>query len=145
MAAAITGMAAAGMMLFTLVRLLGHISQTQSDAAQFAKENPFGILNIAFANNMGLDWGWLPLISGALLVVYGGLTAPRRTKPSVEASASVDPDAAVRRFMAECEARARQAAEARENRRQREGEFLKTPSAVGSVQPMILRAESAQR
>ena len=51
---------------------VGIVLQTQVEYAQI------GSIAAGFARNTDLGWGWLPLIGGAALIIWGGFTAPVR-------------------------------------------------------------------
>ena len=61
------------LILYSLTSVLGALNGVQSEAWQLARDNPFGGLAVAFANNSGLEWGWFPLLGGAATVVAVGL------------------------------------------------------------------------
>jgi hypothetical protein len=72
-----TGILAAGaffMMVLTLVRCAVELSKTKADLARDA--GPLSGLASLIANSVGLEWGWLLLIGGALAVVILALLAP---------------------------------------------------------------------
>jgi len=71
-AAAYVGIAAAILMCATLLRMVGIVLQTQVEYAQI------GSIAAGFARNTDLGWGWLPLMGGAALIIWGGFTAPVR-------------------------------------------------------------------
>src|ERR1700730_1760509 len=65
-----TGILAAGaffMMLTTVVQLAAKLSQAQADLAK--DKGPFSGLSTLLANSVGLEWGWLLLIGGALSII----------------------------------------------------------------------------
>ena len=80
-------------MMNTLMSLLDVLSKVQGEAAKLAEGNPFGGLAIAFANNIGFEWGWIPLVGGAMAVVWGGLATvgSRRNQTAGEAQTSSHP------------------------------------------------------
>ena len=103
--AAVLGLAVAGVMATTFVTLLNVLHEMDVKAADLAKDNPFGVLAVAFARNSGMEWGWVPLFAGVVMIIVAGFTAPRgsnllsspgrATEPSGETS-GFDPDAMVR-------------------------------------------------
>jgi hypothetical protein len=68
--AAAVGFAALVIMMMTMLRILDVFSKLQGEAAGFAKQNAFSTLLV---NSVGLEWGWMPLIGGALAVLAAGL------------------------------------------------------------------------
>jgi hypothetical protein len=70
--AAGVGFVALAIMMTTLLNMLGILSKLQSETAGLEKDNPFGGLVNILANSVGLEWGWLPLIGGALAVMGAG-------------------------------------------------------------------------
>lgn len=106
--AAVLGLAVAGLMATTFVTLLNALHEMDVKAADLAKDNPFGVLAVAFARNSGMEWGWVLLFAGVAMIIVAGFTAPRgsnllsslakSTEPSGE-TAGFDPDAIVRKYV----------------------------------------------
>lgn len=69
--AAALGVAALCIMGHTLVGLLAILEKARS--APVPKNNPFSGLGNILINSVGIEWGWLPLIGGALAVIVAGL------------------------------------------------------------------------
>ena len=88
--AAVAGVTALAIMFTTLVRFLEALSKVQGEAAKLARDNPFGELAVIVARSVGLEWGWIPLIGGAIAVVAAGLLAWRNSKVSSEAAEKID-------------------------------------------------------
>jgi hypothetical protein len=80
-----TGILAAGAlftMMLALVRLAVELSKAQTALAHDA--GPFAGLASLIANSVGLEWGWLLLIGGALAVVVLALLAPGEIVPATD-------------------------------------------------------------
>jgi hypothetical protein len=78
-----TGILAAGallLMISTVARLGAELSKAQAAIARDA--GPFGGLASLIANSVGLEWGWLLLIGGALAIVVLALLAPGEILPA---------------------------------------------------------------
>ena len=88
-AAAYVGIAAAILMCATLLRMVGIVLEVQVEYAQIAQK-PFGGIATGFARNTDLGWGWLPLIAGAALIIWGGFTAPVRLNQTDAATDYLD-------------------------------------------------------
>jgi hypothetical protein len=76
-AAAVVGMLALAVMFTTLLRMAEVFSKVRGDTVKMGKDNLFGGIASALASSVSFEWGWLPLIGGALAVVLAGLLAPR--------------------------------------------------------------------
>ena len=66
------------LILTTLLRMYGIVAGAQVDYLQFSNGAAGKIARIA-AENTHLGWGWLPLVGGAALIVWGGFVAPVRS------------------------------------------------------------------
>jgi hypothetical protein len=80
-----TGILAAGalfLMMITFVHFAAELSKAQ--AALAGDAGPFGGLATLIANSVGLEWGWLLLIGGALAIVILALVAPGEIVPAVD-------------------------------------------------------------
>jgi hypothetical protein len=66
--AALVGFVALVLMAVTLLNIVNMLAELHKETAQ----NPFGAL---LADTVGLEWGWLPLIGGALAVIGAGVTS----------------------------------------------------------------------
>jgi hypothetical protein len=80
-----TGVLAAGalfMMLMSVVQIAAKLSKAQADLAK--DSGPFSGLTTLIANFVGLEWGWLLLIGGALALVILALLAPGEIVPAVD-------------------------------------------------------------
>lgn len=80
-----TGILAAGalfMMLMSVVQIAAKLSKAQADLAK--DSGPFSGLTTLIANSVGLEWGWLLLIGGALAIVILALLAPGEIVPAVD-------------------------------------------------------------
>jgi hypothetical protein len=69
-------------MMITLVHFAAELSKAQSALAR--DSGPFGGVATLIANSVGLEWGWLLLIGGALAGVILALVAPGEIVPAVE-------------------------------------------------------------
>ena len=77
-----TGILAAGalfMMLMSVVQLAVKLSQAKADLAK--DTGPFSGLSTLLANSVGLEWGWLLLIGGALSIIALAMLAPGGIAP----------------------------------------------------------------
>jgi len=72
-----TGLLAAGalfVMMMAVIQFEAKIGKAQADLAK--DSGPFSGLTTILANSIGLEWGWLLLIGGALAIVILALLAP---------------------------------------------------------------------
>ena len=86
--AAVMGGAALIVMITTVLKLLEALSQIHGEATKLARDNPFGGLAVAVAHSIGLEWGWMPLIGGAIVIAGAGLMAPSNPNGVVERTAA---------------------------------------------------------
>jgi hypothetical protein len=70
------------MMLMSVVQLAVKLNKAQADLAK--DSGPFSGLTTLIANSVGLEWGWLLLIGGALGVVVLALLTPSEIVPATE-------------------------------------------------------------
>jgi hypothetical protein len=70
------------MMLTTLVQFEAKLSKAQAELVK--DSGPFSGLTKLIANSVGLEWGWLLLIGGALTIVILALLAPGDIVPAVD-------------------------------------------------------------
>lgn len=78
------GIVAAGALLIMTRTLIGFASIVSQTHADFAKDTgPFKGLGSLLLNSVGLGWGWLPLVGGALAVLVLTL-APLGEKGPIE-------------------------------------------------------------
>jgi len=72
----VTGVASLATMGFTLVNFSSILAQTQANLNTELAGNPFGSLATAMFQSVRLQWGWLPLIGGAIvLLIAAGMKA----------------------------------------------------------------------
>ncbi|XIA63338.1 hypothetical protein ACFIOY_29795 [Bradyrhizobium sp. TZ2] len=64
------------MMVVTLARFASALSEAQSELVKSTAGNRFGALAKLMANSVGLEWGWILLLGGALGVIVLALLAP---------------------------------------------------------------------
>ena len=83
--AALVGFAALVVMTITLLKILDVLSKLHRETTH----NPFATLLL---NNGGLEWGWLPLIGGALAVIVGGVAMYSGELAEKAAGAQTDDD-----------------------------------------------------
>jgi hypothetical protein len=72
-----TGIVAAGalfLMLTTMVQVAVKLSEAQASLAK--DKGPFSGLSTLIANSVGLEWGWVLLIGGALSVIVLAMLTP---------------------------------------------------------------------
>jgi hypothetical protein len=97
----VVGLAVAGVMLNTFVKLASEIHDVGA-AAKLPAGNPFAGLVTALANTAGLGFGWLPLFLGVTLVIGGAFVPLAQPKKLSEAPASeFDADAIVKKYLDE--------------------------------------------
>ena len=80
-----TGLLAAGalfLMMMAVIQFEAKLSKAQADLAK--DSGPFSGLTTLIANSVGLEWGWLLLIGGALAIVILALLAPGELVPGVD-------------------------------------------------------------
>jgi energy-coupling factor transporter transmembrane protein EcfT len=65
----VTGVASLATMGFTLVNFSSTLAQTQANLNTELAGNPFGSLATAMFQSVRLQWGWLPLIGGAIVLL----------------------------------------------------------------------------
>jgi hypothetical protein len=65
-----------------LVVLSAELSKMQGELAKDA--GPFGKLSNLIANSVGLEWGWLLLVGGALAVIVMGVLPAGEVSPAVD-------------------------------------------------------------
>jgi hypothetical protein len=68
-----TGSAAAGAILYSFVRLQYMISSMRSAMADQLAGNPFAGFAQLAVSSVQLQWGWLPVATGAALLIYAGV------------------------------------------------------------------------
>ena len=61
--------AALVIMMNDLLKFLNLLSELQTKTTGLGEKNVFAALLV---NSVGIEWGWLPLIGGALAVLGGG-------------------------------------------------------------------------
>jgi len=66
----LTGVASLVTMGFTLVNFSRILAETQSNLNTELAGNPFGALAQAMFQSVRLQWGWLPLIGGAIVLLF---------------------------------------------------------------------------
>jgi hypothetical protein len=75
-----TGILGAGALFMNalfFVRVAATLAKAQADLVTSSKDlGPFGGLATLIGNSVGLEWGWLPLVGGALAIVVLALLAP---------------------------------------------------------------------
>lgn len=71
--ATILGLGALLMMGHTIVGFLGILSKARADLGAMNKS--FSGLGSVMINSVGIEWGWIPLIGGALTVVGAGMAS----------------------------------------------------------------------
>ena len=86
-----TGLLAAGalfVMMMAVIQFEAKIGKAQADLAK--DSGPFSGLTTILANSIGLEWGWLLLIGGALAIVILALLAPGEIVPAVRSDKTQD-------------------------------------------------------
>jgi hypothetical protein len=64
------------------VRVATTLAKAQAALVTSSKDlGPFGGLATLIGNSVGLEWGWLPLVGGALAIVVLALLAPGKVSP----------------------------------------------------------------
>lgn len=66
----LTGVASLATEGFTLISFSKTVAETQSNLSQELAGNPFSSLADAVFQSIRLQWGWLPLIGGAVLLLF---------------------------------------------------------------------------
>lgn len=69
----LTGGVALAVSVFDLVALTRHFSRATGDLEASAVGNPFGGIAVAMAQSFQIQWGWIPLIAGAALMIAVGV------------------------------------------------------------------------
>ncbi|WOE40695.1 zinc ribbon domain-containing protein [Acinetobacter chinensis] len=75
----ITGGAALLMVVFSFIYILFKLNSLKSDVADKLKDNPFGGMAEAMMNTVQIQYGWVFLFVGSLLLVYAALAKPEAT------------------------------------------------------------------
>ena len=73
------GIHPAAMLLWAFIRFQNIKSEMQSQMDTELADNPFRGLAEMAMQSVQLQWGWLPLVLGAALLVYAGLQARKTT------------------------------------------------------------------
>lgn len=68
----LTGGVALAVSVFDLVALMRHFNQATGNLEASAVGNPFGGIAVAMAKSFQIQWGWIPLIAGAALMIAVG-------------------------------------------------------------------------
>lgn len=69
----VTGGLSLAVMLFTLLRLMNRISGIKDRVSRELADNPFRGIGEAMVSSVQIEWGWLPLIGGAVLLIVVGV------------------------------------------------------------------------
>ena len=69
-------------MMMAVIQFEAKISKAQADLAK--DSGPFSGLTTLLANSIGLEWGWLLLIGGALAIVILALLTPGELVPGAD-------------------------------------------------------------
>ena len=72
-----------------LVKIVSGLGAIRADAVHMTKSNPIGAaLTNLLSNSVGLEWGWVPLIGGALMVIALALSVrvPKAGAPGYDGS-----------------------------------------------------------
>lgn len=78
------GLAAAAMLLWAFVRFQNIKSEMREKMDSELAGNPFRGLAEMAMESVQMQWGWLPLVAGAAVLIYAGLQARRATPPGEE-------------------------------------------------------------
>ncbi|OGM59103.1 hypothetical protein A3A75_05595 [Candidatus Woesebacteria bacterium RIFCSPLOWO2_01_FULL_39_10] len=65
----ITGLASLGMMLFTFINFQGKMASVKSEMQSGLEGNPFAGLGELALQSVQLQWGWIILVIGAVLLI----------------------------------------------------------------------------
>jgi hypothetical protein len=80
-----TGILAVGALFMMMMSVVGLAAKLSEARAGLVRDSgPFAGLATLIANSVGLEWGWLLLIGGALGVVILALLAPGEIDPAVD-------------------------------------------------------------
>jgi hypothetical protein len=81
----IAGIVAVGALFFLVRALVGFSAALSKAQADVAKETGFaGELGSLIANSVGLEWGWILLVGGALAVIVLAILAPSDAVAAVD-------------------------------------------------------------
>jgi len=73
------GAAALAMLAYTFFRVQSGLSEMRAQMHAELTGNPFRQIADAVVDSVQIQWGWAVLVLGALLVVYAGIAARRRS------------------------------------------------------------------